>query len=227
MTIEKANQEAISATNDETLFLFPERCSLGVVESRMDDVMSPVRFSIVDLALQSSNRKDIHDIMVTLRKSNSVRLTQLPQLMKESDEVEHNSLIISFHEENDVKRDWENPLMATVVSMGPNPNQKELKSFNENIVRLETLGLSLDFGDDITVLMLLDLLAVGSSIFDDMPVLIGNYFMKPVYYGEFQPILDNSLEPLIHALGHKHRSKSAAIHENSIDLSGLVPDGLA
>ena len=218
----------ISKENKDTLFIFPERCSLGVVESRLDDLVSPVRLSIVDLTLQETDRSELHEVLMSLRKSGCVRLTQLPALQKDATETPvKNNLVISFHDEEETKKDWENPLVAAIISMGAQSDTSEFNSFNEYIVRLESLALSLDFGDEVSVVMLLDLLAVGSSLFENDPSIIGNYFLKPVYYGEFQPVLANSLEPIMHALGHRWRSKPASLHQNSVDLSGLLPEGLA
>lgn len=217
----------IKPENKDTLFIFPEHCSLGVVESRLDDLMSPVRLSVVDLNLRETDHADLQEVLMSLRKTASVRLTQLPGIEKDADAAGKNNLVISFHDQDEDKRDWENPLLAAVISMGQQTNATEFAAFNDYIVRLESLGLSLDFGTEISVVMLLDLLAVGSALFETTPAVIGNYFLKPVYYGEFLPALPNSLEPIMHALGHRWRSRPATLNEKSVNLSGLIPEGLA
>jgi hypothetical protein len=223
----KAKRETKKTYSGETVFMFPEKCSLGVVESVLDDALAPVRFSVVDLAVNSLSSKEFDDILKALRLANSVRVTQLPQLEAQSRDKEKNSLIISFHEEKVSGKDWENPLLAAVVAIGQHPEQTELTAFNDHIVQLETMGLSLDIGEAMSVVMLLDLLAVGSSLFYESSAIIGNYFFKPLYIGQFQPTLKNSLEPLIHALSHCRETKPALLDKDAVNMTGLLPDAFA
>jgi hypothetical protein len=213
--------------NGETVFLFPESCSLGVVESSFEDVLTPVRFSVIDLSMHSFSEKNLNDVIKSLRMTHSVRVTQIPQVTKESEETEKNSLVVSFHEENESKQDWENPLVAAVVAIGHQPDHLEMTAFNEHIVKLESLGLTVNFGEDLSIVMLLDLLAVGSTLFYEDTAMIGNYFFKPVHYAEFLPALSRTVEPLIYALNHRRKTKPSFMHENSINLTGLLPDAFA
>lgn len=223
----KSERRSNRKKNGETVFLFPESCSLGVIESSFEDVLSPVRFSVIDLSMHSFSEKNLNDVLKSLRMTHSVRVTQLPQMTKESEETDRNSLIVSFHEENESKQDWENPLVAAVVAIGQQPDPSEITAFNEHILKLESLGLAVNFGDDLSIVMLLDLLAVGSTLFYENTAMIGSYFFKPVHYAEFLPALSHTVEPLVYALNHRRKTKPSFMNENSVNLTGLLPDAFA
>ncbi|HPQ39680.1 MAG TPA: hypothetical protein PLV45_04845 [bacterium] len=213
--------------NQDTLFMFPERCSMGVIESRLRSTALPVRFSTLDIELDPDDEDQFESIFHLIRKSNAVRLTHMPNPFQSEEVQAGSSIVISFHEDNETVRDWDSPLVAAVISMNENSVMKDLERFNEHVIRLESLGLSVDFGEEITVLMLLELQAVGESLFETFPQRLGNFLFTPVYYAEFQPRLREPLEPLLHALGHQRASKPAVHGENSVDLTGLLPEGLA
>ncbi len=223
----KSKQQKKQTSSRDTMFMFPEKCSLGVVESVLDDALAPVRFSIVDLSVPADSQYEFNDVIRSLRLTNSIRVTQLPQLEPETHDREQHSLIISFHEEYADRKDWENPSLAAVVAIGNQPDQADLTAFNDHIVQLEMMGLALNFDDNLTVVMLLDLVAVGSSLLYESSAFIGNYFFQPVYFGQFKPALKQSLEPLIHALSHCRQSGFDVLDKDAVNMTGLLPDAFA
>lgn len=218
--------------DSETLFIFPERCSMGVVEGSVTDSLVPMQFSILELDMDQNDSEQFEKIYYSIRKSNAVRITVLPQPHQDIPENEStgSSIIISFHEKQTEVNDWESPLVAAVISINKNKDLNDLKDldrFNDNIVRLESMGLSIDLGNELSILMLLDLEAIGDAVIDQFPLKIGNFVLSPVYYAEFQPQLKDTIEPLMHALNHFRSSKPTVMGENSINLTGIIPDGRA
>lgn len=219
--------ESFLTSNRDTLFMFPERCSMGVVESKLNASALPVRFSTLEIELDPDDQDQFVEIFHLIRKSNAVRLTHLPHPIQNEESESGSSLVISFHEDSESSKDWDSPLAAAVISMHENDIMRDLDRFNEHVIRLESLGLSVAFAEEISVLMLLELQAVGESLFETYPKRLGNFVFTPVYYAEFQPRLQEALEPLLHALGHLQASKPAVHGEDSVDMTGLLPEGLA
>ena len=219
--------------DSETYFMFPERCSLGVVEGNVNDSLVPRRFSILELDLDQNDDDQFEEIFNLVRRSHSIRITHMPYPIQnppdelKNDSTRTSSLIISFHSSGENQDEWDSPLVAAVISLDPLTNLKDLSNFNDYIVRMESLGLSLAFGHDMTILMLLELQAIGESLFDLMPEKIGNLIFSPVYYAEFQPRLPEVVEPLMHALNHQRANKPSVLGDQSVDLSGILPDGRA
>jgi len=224
---ESNNENPVFNSNEDTVFMFPERCSMGVIESMLSGSTLPVRFSTLDLELDEDDDHEFLDLFHLIRKSSAVRVTHLPNPVSHHNEESGSSLVVSFHKEYDTSQNWDSPLVAAVVSMNQENVMSDLERFNEHIVRLESLGLAIAFGMDMSILMLLELQAIGESFFESHPFRLGNFLFTPTYYAEFQPRLSESLEPLLHALSHQRASKPVVHGEESIDMTGLLPEGLA
>lgn len=220
-------ESMIPDSNQDTLFMFPERCSMGVVESKLSASPLPIQFSSLELEIEPEDDDKHDEIYHLIQRSNTVRLTYLPQPLKNNESHSGNSLVLSFHEETESSQDWDSPLIAAIVSIDQEDIGKDLSRFNEHIIRMEALGLSIAFRNDLSLLMLLELHAIGESMVEDVPEWIGNFLFTPIYYAEFQPRLAEPIEPLLYALGHLRSSKPMVFGEDSIDLTGLLPDGLA
>lgn len=228
------NGVAMLNPDSETLFIFPEQCAMGVVEGNLTDSLLPMSFSVLELELARSDLSQFETIYQMIRKANFVRITVLPQpVHKENDlKVPGTSLVVSFHDNKDALNsdNWDSPLAAAVISIDEQSNNKDVEDlhrFNENIIRMESLGLSINLDTNISILMLLDLEAIGESIVEKPQMKVGNFIFVPVYYAEFQPRLTDAIEPLMHALNHVRSSKPTLMGEDSVDLSGILPDAIA
>ncbi|MCD4654880.1 hypothetical protein K8T06_13215 [bacterium] len=216
-------------TDKDTLFMFPERCSMGVIKGNINNSIVPIHFSTLELELAQSNSNQFEEIFHLIRQSKSIRITHLPHPLKyeTGTHLSGSSMIVSFHvEQNDVQK-LGSPLIAAVVSLVEDDYLREMNGFNEHIVQMESLGLSMSFGKEMTILQLLELQAVSESALEHLPLRISNFLLEPIYYAEFRPQLKDTLEPLMHALNHQRASKPAILSLDSVDLSGIIPDGLA
>ncbi|MGB3976969.1 MAG: hypothetical protein WBM02_06110 [bacterium] len=211
----------------DTIILLPDVCSLGVIKSMSDNDHELERLSMIELTLQEYLENKLDLVVHAIRMANSVQLTHVPELARAKEGEEQNSLAVSFHHEKKWKNDRENPLVAAVMPVKRIMDSDELTAFNDQVVQTESLGLTMNFADTVSIVMLLDLLAIGTSPFEKASEAIGNYYFKIVYYGEFQPALPNAIDPLMHALEHRRKTQSSAVNGDSIDLTGLLPDAFA
>jgi len=216
-------------SDKDTLFLFPEQCSMGIVNSSVDDSIVSINFSTLGLDLNKNDNSEFDDIYHLVRKSQLVRITHLPGSMAKKDSASShgNSMIVSFYAEQNSSQDQDSPLIAAVISLDKQYYLNDLDDFNKHIVNMESLGFSLSFGEEKSVLMLLELQSISKSFIENLQVHISNFVLVPVYYAEFNPKLDDTLEPIMRALNHRRTTKHLKINAGAIDLSGIIPDGLA
>ena len=211
----------------DTIILLPDMCSLGVIKSMFENDNELEYLSLIELTLQEYIENKLDSVIQEIRRTNSVQLTHVPELAQIGEHEEQNSLIVSFHHEKKWKNQRGNPLVAAVMPVKRILDSDELIAFNEQIVQSENLALTMNFADTISFVMLLDLLAIGATPFENTSEAIGNYYFKIVYYGEFQPALSNAIDPLMHALEHYRKTRSSSFNGDSIDLTGLLPEAFA
>ncbi len=212
----------------KTVHIFPERCSIGVIEEAVTDSSQKLRFGVVELFVGADDSDQFESIYTLIRRSRFVRLIHLPSLFQEEDPPESSTLIFSFHETRQSNAEFDEPDLAAIVHLDMGEGIEALVGFNEQVIKDGHFGITMKMNDEILILYLIELVAIAEPIRKDgFHPLIANYIGQPRFYAEYMTPLEEPIYQLIHAVGNYRENLAHAIKKDSVDLTGLIPDGLA
>jgi hypothetical protein len=212
-----------------SLFMVPDRCIIGLVEANSRQALRASVFGLIELQYDADGMDQFLDIVRKLRQSSAIRLTHMPNIMEENESKDATTLAITFHESDHVGRTLDDPLFASIVRLDTGDGDEDaLTGFKDQSLKDGYYALSITLEDFRTFLYLVEIYAVAeptepADFNPVLPALIG----EPVYYAEFTPPAQDIIDPFSHAIEHYKNYFHLLGKKGTVDLTGLVPDGLA
>jgi hypothetical protein len=211
----------------KTSYLFPSKGAVSVVEIPKQNTSDKYTFGMLEIDFGDEDWQDFAEIHLLLRQSQAISVTHTPGMADEED-PEKSNLVLSFHATRNGAEQLDDPVMMMVLPLDTMDDAEILNEFNERIDRDGYFALIIHLQDHMMFLGLAEVFAVAPRISNAqfkgaLSIFIGEF----KYYAEHLPPLPNAVDGILLALEHYRNHSSPNISSGAVDLTGLIPDGLA
>jgi len=211
-----------------TAYLFPEKCSIGVVECKIPETSTQHRFGFMEINLDLENSSRFDEIYNLIRKSRSLRMVHLPGSMDEKEATALSTIVLSFHQSLSDIETYNDPLFAAIVHVDDMEDADTLSGFSKQVVQDGHFCLSLMLESQMLFLFLVEISAISEPVIrPEFQALVASFIGEPTFYAEYTPPLTEPLDQLIHAVEHYRESFINQDDNGTVNLTGLIPEGLA
>ncbi len=211
-----------------TVYIFPDRCSIGVADCTLQE--SPVNhiFGFLEFHIGQSESERFDEIYDLLRKTRSVRVVHLPNVLEDQGSPGNSTIVISFHESRDQVDVFEEPVLAAIVHVDNDEDLETLTGFNQQVIQDGHFCVSLTMGHQTMFLFLVEVDAIAEPMsYASFRAMLASFIGQPKFYAEYNPPLREPIDQLLQAIDHYRSSLTDHDENGSINLTGLVPEGLA
>ncbi|MBN1355406.1 hypothetical protein JXA40_03940 [bacterium] len=211
----------------KTSYLFPARGVISVVEVPRESSQDRIAFSMLEINFGDDDRRDFPEIHRMLRLSYAVSLTQAPGMFTEED-PDRSNLVLSFHSNRPGAERLEDPIMIMVLPLDTVEDADILETFNGQIEVDGYFTFAVQMKDYVLFLAVAEVFSVappftGRNFQGALSVFSGEFR----YFGEFMPGLQSAVDGIVFALDHYHRLSKPAASRTAVNMTGLIPEGLA
>jgi hypothetical protein len=212
----------------KTSYFFPNRGVISVLESRRNTQKESTGFPLMEIEFENDeHHKDFQNLHELLRQTQAIAIAHTPNVL-EDDEGGISSIVISFHSTRIGAEELDDPVMVMVLPVDTEGDAGILGNFDHQVDIGGHFGLCLHAGEYMTFLSIIEVFAVAPHIrqpgFDSN---LAIYIGEPTYYGEFRPPLPDPEDAVIFVLNQYREILRPMPSENAINMTGLIPEGLA
>ncbi len=213
--------------NIKTEYIFPEKGAIGIIEVPTEVVhLQDLKFAMLELEISRFDEEKYSLIRDLLRQAKAATITHTPSLFEDDNST---NLIFSLHKERSSLDNLPEPLALFLINVDNLSDAGALKHFNDQIFHDGHLRIAITIPGQMTILTLMEIFAVAPPITDDdFEGLMSVFGVESKFFAEYLPSLDDPVDWILHAiLNHRLRSSKLMHKSNAINLTGLIPDGLA
>ena len=213
--------------NYKTLYLFPDKGLISVVEVPKGKLIDNYSFGLIEIELGGEDQDYFTEIHEMLRMSMAAAIAHTPSVIGDDNQADSN-IVLSFHSSRLTAEDLDEPLMLVSLPVDTREDSEILTDYNEQMVLDGHFVVVVRLANFMMFIGIVEIFAIAPPYKDrkfrgSLSMCAGN--LK--YFSEFQPPLENSVEGVLFPMEHYRTETRPNPSDGAVDMTGLIPDGLA
>ncbi|GEM_PF-4450255 len=210
-----------------TMYIFPEYGSMGIVCLSQAEGSDAEPFGSIEITCGPEDMHGFNSMSKFLRRTQAVTISHAPNLLQ-TDNPNLTHIVIACHESKTGIEKGADPLMVVIINVDVTEHIETLREFDTRVFSDGFYVLSITLDRTRSHHFLLEVFALAPKIehanFEtQMSIFVG----EPLHYAEYTPPLRDPHEGLAVAVRNYRAAYDKTLAPDAVNLTGLIPDGLA
>lgn len=215
------------ARKRQTLYIFPEFGSMGIVRLTVPDDETSPPFGSIEITCGSEDSHAFATMSKFFRRSRAITISHAPNLIQ-GDNPNLTHIVIACHETKAAIEKGAEPLMIIIINVDISEHVHTIQEFDTRVFTDGFFVLSVTLGNTTSYHFIIEVFALAPKIQQDgFEAQLSIFVGEPHHYAEYSPPLADPHEGLAVALRNYRASNEKSYHSDSVNLTGLIPDGRA